>query len=205
LRPNGGRFVVIRSWLLAAAVLVASPALAKAETSALPRLLDGAYRQIGVTVRYDPSYRLIAFPGGDVPIDRGVCTDVVIRAYRGIGVDLQSLVNRDMREHFSAYPRLWAAARPDPNIDHRRVPNLAVFFARHGERLAVTADARDYRAGDVVTWRLPSGLVHIGLVSDRQRDGRPLIVHNIGAGAQLEDVLFAFAITGHYRYLPMTP
>jgi uncharacterized protein len=175
---------------------------AAAEPAAAQRLVAGAYGQIGVTLRYDPSYRRIAFPGGDVPLERGVCSDVIVRAYRAIGVDLQRLVNEDMRGDFAAFPQLWGLAQADANIDHRRVPNLATYFARHGGRLAVSAEAKDYRPGDVVTWRLPGNLAHIGLVADRSVDGRPLVIHNIGAGAQLEDVLFAFAITGHYRYLP---
>ena len=168
----------------------------------LQRIIQSAYAQVGVTLRYDPSYVSIPFPGGDVPIDRGVCTDVIVRAYRSIGVDLQLLVNQDMRKAFPAYPRKWGLSRPDPNIDHRRVENLAVFFVRHGQSLPITKEATDYRPGDLVTWRLPDGHPHIGIVSDRSADGRPLLVHNIGAGARVEDVLFAFTITGHYRYLP---
>jgi hypothetical protein len=165
------------------------------------QLLQSAYAQVGKTVSYDPGYTSIAFPGGDVPIERGVCTDVVVRAYRGIGVDLQLLVHEDMRAAPGAYPKLWRLSRPDPNIDHRRVPNLAVFFARHGKALPISKDARDYKPGDIVTWRLSGGLAHIGLVSDKQSGGgRPLVIHNIGAGAQLEDVLFEFEVTGHYRY-----
>ncbi len=186
-----------------ALLLLASPAVwAQEPTSSIPRLLQSAYAQIGTTIHYDPSYRTIAFPGGDVPLDRGVCSDVVIRAYRSVGIDLQLLVNQDMRRDFQAYPRLWGLSRPDPNIDHRRVPNLAVFFTRHGQKLPVSSEGRDYRPGDIVTWRLPSGQAHIGLVSDRASEGRPLMVHNIGAGTQIEDILFAFEITGHYRYLP---
>ena len=165
------------------------------------QLVASASSQIGVTVRYDPAYRVIPYPGGDVPMDRGVCTDVIVRAYRGIGVDLQKLVNEDMRAHFDAYPHRWLA-HPDSNIDHRRVPNLAVFFARHGKSLPVSRNAGDYLPGDVVTWRLPGGLNHIGLVSDRKVGGRPLMIHNIGEGTQREDVLFAYEITGHYRYWP---
>jgi uncharacterized protein YijF (DUF1287 family) len=168
----------------------------------LQRVIQGAYAQVGVTLRYDPSYVSIPFPGGDVPIDRGVCTDVIVRAYRSIGVDLQLLVNQDMRKAFPAYPRKWGLSRSDPNIDHRRVENLAVFFTRHGQSLPITKEAADYRPGDLVTWRLPDGHPHIGLVSDRSTDGRPLLVHNIGAGAKVEDILFAFTITGHYRYVP---
>ncbi|MEI9983024.1 MAG: DUF1287 domain-containing protein [Aliidongia sp.] len=180
------------------------PALAQAYSSeALPkRLVEGGYAQIGVTLSYDPSYRRIPFPGGDVPIASGVCSDVVIRAYRRLGIDLQALVNQDMRHDFAAYPRIWHMAHPDANIDHRRVPNLATFFRRHGQSLPVTDSPRDYQPGDIVTWQLPGRLAHIGLVADRMQDGRPLVIHNIGAGTRLEDVLFVFTITGHYRYLP---
>jgi uncharacterized protein len=190
--------------LFAFLLLVASPALA-AEPSAFVRMvLEGAYAQVGTTLVYDPSYRRIAYPGGDVPIYRGVCSDVVVRAYRNAGVDLQLLVHRDMEQAFNDYPRMWGLSHPDANIDHRRVPNLAVFFARHGQSLAVSADARDYLPGDIVTWRLPDGHPHIGLVSDRIRGGKPLMIHNIGWGAQTEDVLFEYTITGHYRYTPPT-
>ncbi len=191
----------------AVCLVLASSAAARAETAGEPpsdlqRLIQSAHAQVGVTLRYDPSYVSIPFPGGDVPMDRGVCTDVIVRAYRSVGIDLQLLVNQDMRKAFPSYPRRWGLSRPDPNIDHRRVDNLAVFFARHGRSLPVTKDASDYKPGDLVTWKLADGRPHIGLVSDRSVDGRPLLVHNIGAGAQVEDVLFAFAITGHYRYLP---
>ena len=166
-------------------------------------LIDAARRQIGVTLQYDGGYRLLAFPGGDVPADRGVCTDVLIRAYRvAFGRDLQVLVNRDMSRAFSAYPRLWGLRRPDRNIDHRRVPNLAAFFRRHGQTLGASARADDYAAGDLVTWRLPGGVPHIGIVGDRRGVGRPAVIHNIGQGAREEDSLFAFPVTGHYRYLP---
>jgi len=173
--------------------------LANAQTMA-QRLVAGANAQIGVTVRYDPAYRTIAFPGGDVPLDRGVCTDVVIRAYRSIGIDLQKLVNDDMRANFNAYPHRWWFDHPDTNIDHRRVKNLEVFFSRHGQTLPVSTQSRNYTAGDIVVWKLPGGLDHIGLVSDQKRGERPLMIHNIGAGAQREDVLFEYTITGHYRY-----
>ena len=182
------------------AVSVAASSIAFAQDASPMRLLQSAYDQVGKTVSYDPSYEAIAFPGGDVSIARGVCTDVIVRAYRGIGIDLQLLVNQDMRSAFAAYPRRWGLSHPDPNIDHRRVPNLMVFFARHGQVLLISKEAQDYHAGDIVTWRLPDGRPHIGLVSDRQQNGRPLAIHNIGAGAQVEDVLFSFEITGHYRY-----
>jgi hypothetical protein len=170
--------------------------------SLVPRVLEGAYAQVGVTKLYDGGYRKIGYPGGDVPIERGVCTDVIVRAYRHAGVDLQVLVNEDMKRDFSSYPQLWGMSAPDPNIDRRRVPNLATYFARHGKRVDVTSDAADYLPGDIVTWRLWTSVPHIGMVSDRRSKGRPLMIHNIGAGAQVEDMLFSYKITGHYRYDP---
>lgn len=167
------------------------------------KLIAGAIGQIGVTTIYDPAYVTIGYPGGDVPSERGVCTDVVVRAFRkGLGIDLQKRVHEDMRRNFAAYPKLWGLNKPDRNIDHRRVPNLATYFRRQGAGLAISADARDYRPGDIVTQVLPGRLAHIVIVSDRpSADGqRPLAIHNIGAGARLEDVLFAFDITGHYRF-----
>jgi uncharacterized protein len=169
------------------------------------KLIAAAESQIGVTVAYDPGYTKIGYPGGDVPIGRGVCTDVIVRAYRqGLGCDLQKLVHEDMIQNFGAYPKLWGLTEPDPNIDHRRVPNLKTFFRRRGRQLAVSKLASDYRPGDIVTQMLPGGLAHIILLTQRvSEDGeRPLAVHNIGAGARLEDVLFAFAVTGHYRFNP---
>lgn len=180
-------------------VLVASTADAQPE---LKRVIAGAKRQVGVTLSYDPSYRRLAYPGGDVPRETGVCTDVVIRAYRHAGSDLQVLVHRDMKANFAAYPKSWGLRRPDSNIDHRRVPNLATFFRRQGAAKSITRRGRDYLPGDIVTWRLSSGVPHIGIVSDVPARGtdRHLVVHNIGAGAQIEDVLFAYTITGHYRW-----
>jgi uncharacterized protein len=188
---------------LALAVLLAGAAGAAPDAAFPGPLLDAALAQIGVTRHYDPAYTRIAYPGGDVPAERGVCTDVVIRAYRATGVDLQQRVHEDMRANWAAYPKLWGLRSTDRNIDHRRVPNLATFFARHGQRLATSqTDASIYAPGDIVTWRLASGVPHIGLVSAQRRNGRPLIVHNIGAGTQVEDMLFDYAITGHYRYEP---
>ena len=186
------------------AVMLATPppGAAEVQRSRVAQLLDGAYRQVGVTLYYDGAYRAIRFPGGDVPMERGVCTDVIVRAYRHAGVDLQLLVHRDMSRAFGSYPRLWGLSRPDPNIDHRRVPNLGTFFKRHGQSVPVTSRPEDYRAGDIVTWRLASGVPHIGLVSDSLQSGRRLVIHNIGAGVQVEDVLFAYDITGHYRFAP---
>jgi uncharacterized protein len=181
--------------------LLAPGGLRAQEPAPLARLLQSAHAQVGQTVRYDPAYERIAFPGGDVPLERGVCTDVIVRAFRGIGADLQLLVNRDMHAAWAAYPKLWGLSRPDANIDHRRVQNLEAFFRRHGKELPVSKVAGDYKPGDIVTWRLPDGRPHIGLVSDRQSAaGTPLIVHNIGAGAEIEDTLFGFTIAGHYRY-----
>ncbi len=166
-------------------------------------LADKAREQIGVTVRYDSTYRRISYPLGDVPADRGVCTDVLVRAYRRLNVDLQELVHRDMSASWSAYPKLWSLTRPDTNIDHRRVPNLATFFTRHGSKLEALSDPRAYQAGDIVTWRLPAGVPHVGIVSDKSLpSGVPLVVHNIGSGTVEEDVLLRYTITGHYRYRP---
>jgi uncharacterized protein YijF (DUF1287 family) len=192
------------SAVTASAVLLALVASTWAEEapSKLQQVLRNAHDQVGVTIHYDPSYQTIPFPNGDVPLERGVCTDVIVRAYRSVGIDLQLLVNQDMRQAFHAYPRTWGLSRPDPNIDHRRVQNLATFFTRQKAQLPVSTDARDYAPGDIVTWRLPTGQAHIGLVSDQQHDGRPLIVHNIGSGARLEDILFVYQITGHYRFSP---
>jgi uncharacterized protein len=180
--------------------LILTPTAYSQDHQLVGRLLQSAYSQLDKTVAYDPAYEKIGFPGGDVPIERGVCTDVIVRAYRGVGIDLQFLVNQDMRADFGAYPRLWGLSRPDSNIDHRRVPNLAVFFKRHGIVLPVSSTARDYKPGDIVTWRLTDGRPHIGLVTDRETGGHPLVIHNIGEGAKIEDALFEFSITGHYRY-----
>ncbi|MFN3266651.1 MAG: DUF1287 domain-containing protein [Deinococcales bacterium] len=166
------------------------------------RIARAAESQIGVTLYYDPAYRVLAYPHGDVPLERGVCSDVVIRAFRAVGVDLQKLVHEDMRRAFGAYPKLWGLHRPDRNIDHRRVANLEVFLARRGRRLALSQRGLDYRAGDIVTWTLPSGRLHIGVVTNKLEPSgqRPLVVHNIGAGAQLEDILFAYKMRMRFRY-----
>ena len=166
-------------------------------------LAKAARSQVGVTVGYGGSYVRIPYPNGDVPMDRGVCTDVVIRAYRAFGVDLQVLVHQDMRRAWKVYPNPWRMMTTDTNIDHRRVPNLATFFKRHGQVIHDVSDPERFLPGDLVTWRLASGLPHIGVVSSqRSVSGTPFIIHNIGSGAREEDVLFAFPISGHYRYLP---
>lgn len=190
--------MAFRHWIALALALATTPA------AALQCLVDAARTQIGVTLHYDPSYVRLDYPGGDVPIERGVCTDVVIRAYRAFGVDLQQLVHEDMRAHFSAYPDNWGLRSTDRNIDHRRVPNLARYFSRHGQSLGTRSLDSEFLPGDLVTWRLPSGVPHIGIVSERSNaGGTPLVVHNIGAGALEEDVLRAYTVTGHYRYRPV--
>jgi uncharacterized protein len=172
---------------------------------ALPLSADplaiSARGQVGVTVTYDPAYVRLEFPGGDIDRARGVCTDVVIRAFRDAhGIDLQLAVNRDMRAAFGAYPRTWGLTRTDRNIDHRRVGNLATLFTRMGARLPPSSDLGAFRAGDIVTMTLPGNLPHIAVVSDRTGpSGAPMILHNIGAGAQEEDRLFDHPHTGHFR------
>ncbi|MEM6810450.1 MAG: DUF1287 domain-containing protein [Pseudomonadota bacterium] len=168
-----------------------------------PDLVVAALERTKHVVRYDGSYRSIPYPGGDVPENVGVCTDVLVRSYRAIGIDLQRLVHEDMSADFDAYPRNWGLSRPDTNIDHRRVPNLRRFFERHGVSLEVSDDPADYRPGDIVSWMLPGNNPHIGIVTnEKSADGeRPLIVHNIGLGPKKDDMLFLFEITGHYRYL----
>ena len=165
-------------------------------------VVAAALGQIGKTTGYDGSYVRLAYPGGDVPLDRGVCSDVLIRAFRKAGLDLQVLVHEDMKKAFRSYPKLWGSSRPDRNIDHRRVANLMTFLRRQGKALSISKEASYYFPGDIVAWRLPSGLLHIGLVADTKSSasGRYLIVHNIGAGAQPEDILFSYEIIGHYRY-----
>jgi uncharacterized protein len=178
------------------------PIFATAEEDAA-RLITAGLAQLGVTTIYDPAYVALRYPEGDVPLERGVCTDVIVRAYRsGLAIDLQRLVHEDMRKNFAAYPTTWRLTRPDRNIDHRRVPNLQTFFMRQGAGLPLSDKPADYRPGDIVTQMLPGNLPHIALVTHlASRDGeRPLCVHNIGAGARLEDILFTYRRTGHYRF-----
>jgi uncharacterized protein YijF (DUF1287 family) len=169
------------------------------------KLIAAAESQIGETVTYDPAYVSLQFPNGDIPRERGVCTDVVVRAYRdAFGFDLQREVNRDMKAHFASYPKIWGLKGPDRNIDHRRVPNLQAFLKRQGAALAVSGNPEDYQPGDIVSQMLPGNLPHIAIVTHRRsQDGaRPLLVHNIGAGTRLEDRLFEFEISGHFRFNP---
>ena len=169
------------------------------------QLVEQAKARTLQNVTYDGRYISIDYPDGDVPSNIGVCTDVIVRAYRGIGIDLQKRVHEDMKVNFAAYPskRIWGLSKPDANIDHRRVPNLQVFFSRHGTSLNVSDKPASYLPGDIVSWMLPGNLPHIGIVVDEYSpiDKAPLIVHNIGAGPKMENMLFNSQITGHYRYL----
>ncbi len=153
-------------------------------------------------VVYDPAYYALEYPNGDVPADRGVCTDVIIRAYRYLDIDLQKEVHEDMLAHFELYPSTWDLSKPDANIDHRRVPNLMMYFERHGMEKGITNKPADYNAGDIVCWNLGGAITHIGILVDlRSTDGlRPMVVHNIGSGQVLEDCLFDYRIIGHYIY-----
>jgi len=188
----------VMRWILVMAMIVLP--LAAQESGA--EIAEAARKQVGVTISYDPEYVALKYPGGDLPRQKGVCTDVVIRALRdGLGQDLQKLVHEDMKANFAAYPKNWGLSRPDKNIDHRRVPNLKIYFKRRGFALAVTKEAAKFRAGDLVTCTVPPHLPHIMIVSDKKSaEGVPLVIHNIGRGAQEEDVLFTYPLTGHYRW-----
>ncbi|HKV95489.1 MAG TPA: DUF1287 domain-containing protein [Candidatus Angelobacter sp.] len=203
------RWAAIPALVLAIAALLAAqthrqPSPAESHKEFLRKFVAAAVERTHHVVRYDPKYVRLAYPGGDVPPDTGVCTDEVIRAYRAVGVDLQKEVHEDMVRNFSAYPSrsIWRFQHPDSNIDHRRVPNLMVFFSRKGEVLPISARADDYQPGDLVTWDLGRGVTHIGMVVDQRLplSRRYMIVHNIGQGPKLEDVLFDWKIIGHYRY-----
>lgn len=166
-------------------------------------LVGAAKQRLKHFVIYDGSYQSIAYPNGDVAKNKGVCSDVVIRSYRSIGIDLQKFVHEDMLKNFDAYPNNWGLKKPDSNIDHRRVPNLETFFRRFGNDLKISKNPKDYKPGDLVTWRIDNNLPHIGIVSDVLADvnnGRYKIIHNIGLGPQLQDMLFDFKIVGHFRY-----
>jgi uncharacterized protein YijF (DUF1287 family) len=169
------------------------------------KLSDAAIAIIDPNIIYDPSYFAIKYPNGDVPKNKGVCTDVIIRSYRKLGVDLQKEVHEDMKSHFSKYPNLkkWGMTKTDSNIDHRRVPNLEIFFERKGTKLAVSKNANEYKTGEIVTWLINNKLPHIGIITNRKStDGkRNLIVHNVGNGQVLEDCLFSYTIVGHYKYV----
>jgi uncharacterized protein len=186
----------------------ATPVTSSSHEDFTRRLVAAAIERTHHSVRYVSAYVRIPYPVGDVPPDTGVCTDEVIRSYRAVGVDLQKEVHEDMLQYFASYPnkRRWLLSHPDTNIDHRRVPNLMVFFQRKGESLPITDHARDYSPGDLVTWDLGGNVPHIGIVVDQKArwTGRFMIVHNIGEGPRMEDVLFNWKITGHYRYFGPT-
>jgi uncharacterized protein len=177
-------------------------ALAPNSSPVLKAIVDGANDQVGKTTSYDPSYQKLDYPNGDVPIETGVCSDVIVRAFRKGGIDLQKEVHEDMKSNFSVYPTKWGLKAPDGNIDHRRVPNLQTFFARRGKSLSTNNDSDNFRPGDIVTWDLGGGTDHVGIVTNvwYKPSQHYLIVHNIGAGTRMEDALFSWKITGHYRY-----
>ena len=177
--------------------------VADTELTTASRIEQAALERVGKTIIYDGTYQKIKYPMGDVADERGVCTDVVIRSFRKVGVDLQKLIHLDMSSNFKAYPDRWGLRTPDSNIDHRRVPNIRRYFERHELSLAVSDNPDDYKAGDIVSWRLLNNAPHIGIViSHKSVDGkRPLIVHNVGWGTKVDDYLFANKITGHYRFI----
>ena len=185
----------------AKAAALTKPAVAQETAPASPPIVSAARVQVGKTTVYDPAYVRLDYPGGDVPIERGVCTDVVVRALRdALDMDLQKLVHEDMKAAFSKYPKIWGLKRPDPNIDHRRVPNLQCYLQRKGYSITVTKEKRDYMPGDLVACTVPPNRPHIMIVSDRKtREGIPLVIHNIGRGTKEENRLFEFPLTGHYR------
>lgn len=166
------------------------------------KLSNAALSVVDPTIDYDPTYFSIPYPNGDVPKNKGVCTDVIIRSYRKLGIDLQKEVHEDMKTNFSKYPTKWGLKKTDTNIDHRRVPNLEVFFTRKGQKLAITDNPNDYKAGEIITWMVNKKLPHIGIIThQKSADGkRPMIVHNIGNGQVLEDCLFEFKIVGHFKF-----
>ncbi len=188
--------------ILCLLLLISSIGFAIGQINFYTKLSDAAIELTNQNVTYDPSYFKITYPNGDIPADKGVCTDVVIRAYRKFGIDLQKEVHEDMKSNFGKYPKIWGLKSTDKNIDHRRVPNLMVFFSRKGQVLSITINANDYLPGDIVCWNLGGNITHIGIVANKKStDGkRYLIVHNIGGGQVLEDCLFEFKIIGHYRY-----
>jgi uncharacterized protein len=202
--PAWMNWKVLRLTALVVVPTLAPPAPDLSHREFLRRVSAAAIERTHHSVRYVSAYVRIPYPGGDVPSDTGVCTDEVIRVYRTVGIDLQKEVHEDMLRNFTAYPnkRRWLLAGPDSNIDHRRVPNLMVFFQRTGETLPITFDPGDYSPGELVTWDLGGGITHIGLVVDKRSpwSDRYMIVHNIGQGPKMEDVLFNWKITGHYRY-----
>jgi uncharacterized protein YijF (DUF1287 family) len=183
-------------------LFISAVSIASGQSNFYKKLADSAFTLTKQVVSYDPTYFQIDYPNGDVPNGKGVCTDLVIRAYRKFGIDLQKEVHEDMKAHFSKYPTNWGLSKPDKNIDHRRVPNLMTFFKRNGTSKPITTNTNDYLPGDLVCWNLGGSVTHIGIIVNRKSlDGeRFLIVHNIGGGQLMEDCLFSFKIIGHYQY-----
>lgn len=189
-------------YILLLSIFISARPSAMAQLPFFKKLADSAFVLSLYKVQYDLTYYKIPYPMGDVPANKGVCTDVIIRAYRKMGIDLQEEVHEDMRRNFHLYPKYWGLKTTDRNIDHRRVPNLMQFFSRKGTVLPASTNANDYRPGDIVCWQLPRGLKHIGLVVNQKSTDqqRLLVIHNIGNGQVVEDALFAFPVIGHYRY-----
>jgi uncharacterized protein YijF (DUF1287 family) len=185
-------------------LLIILPTSILGQNNFFTQLADSALTLTQQNITYDPSYYSISYPNGDIPSDKGACTDVVIRAYRKLGIDLQKEVHEDMLVHFDKYPQNWGLTHTDKNIDHRRVPNLMTYFSRYGIVKKISENPEDYTPGDIVCWNLGGGITHIGIVSDKKSRWKntPLIIHNIGAGQVIEDVLFQFKIIGHYQYKP---
>ena len=192
------KYIILSILLLFSFDLYSSPFSEKLVLAAVERTTH--------LVRYDGAYVSIGYPNGDVPDDVGVCTDVIIRTYRTLDIDLQKRIHEDMKASFKDYPsnRIWGMNKPDSNIDHRRVPNLQKYFERQGSSLPISNQPKDYKPADLVTWMLPGNLPHIGIVIDKidQVSNNPIIVHNIGAGPEASDMLFSYKITGHYRFIP---
>jgi uncharacterized protein len=184
-----------------AIIPIPTPTTVKVTSPKIQKIIANAIEQTNITRSYDPAYVKLAYPGGDVPMNTGVCTDVVIRAFRSINIDFQKEVHEDMQKNFAVYPRNWGLTTTDTNIDHRRVPNLMTWLKRQGKAQTVTQNGRDYQPGDIVTWDLGGGQQHIGLVTNiRTNADRLAIAHNVGSGAKVEDVLFRWKVIGHYRY-----
>jgi len=186
--------------LLNILVFVSTISISFGQSNFYDSLADSTLTLIKQKVIHDPTYFQIPYPNGDVPANKGVCTDVIIRAYRKLGIDLQKEVHLDMTSNFSKYPKIWRLTKPDKNIDHRRVPNLMTFFSRKGTTKPITTNSKDYLPGDIVCWNLGGSITHIGIVVKKKSEERHLIVHNIGGGQVIEDCLFDFKIIGHYRY-----
>lgn len=201
-----GEGQIVKAFVAFLALVVSVAAARGAEAPSLGlRIVGAARQQIGVTKEYDPGYQKLKYPGGDVPLSTGVCSDVVVRALRQVGLDLQKAVHEDMRANFSSYPQRWGLKAPDKNIDHRRVPNLMRYFERH--HIAMKEKLRmpeSYRPGDLVAWDLGGGILHIGVVSDKQPGRTPWIIHNIGRGTVEEDLLLKYSVIGHYRVNEVT-